>query len=245
MADTRASETPDALRRLLAAARCVLFDFDGPVCRLFAGRSSADIAARLREWMLAEGHGEAVRLAHEAFADAYTVMRHLAATGADPVVIAAVEKHLTQEELAATATAWPTPHADPLIHTLRAIGRQVAVATNNAPEPVHRYLEDRGLANCFGPHIHGRTEDALRLKPDPSSLRRALASTGVSAAEAVMLGDSWVDLEAARALDVPFIGYATSPEKGTLLRDRGARIVLDDLFPLLQATLSLRSTPAM
>ena len=41
MTDPHATE----LRDLLAATKCVLFDFDGPVCRLFAGHPAAAVAA--------------------------------------------------------------------------------------------------------------------------------------------------------------------------------------------------------
>ncbi|MEV6106807.1 HAD-IA family hydrolase [Streptomyces sp. NPDC051940] len=240
MADIHGSDEQEELRRLLGSARCVLFDFDGPVCRLFAGQTSGEIAGRLREWMTAQGYEKELGQVADAFTDAYAVLRRLVALTVDPAVVSAVEKYLTQEELAATDSAWPTRHADALIQTLRATDRKIAIATNNAPEPVVQYLRTRKLTDAFGPHIHGRRHDARRLKPDPDCLERALASTGEPPAAAVMIGDSWVDLEAARALGVPFIGFATRPEKGTLLRERGATIVLDDLKPLLAAARTLR-----
>ena len=37
-----------SVRNLLAGARCVLFDFDGPICRLFPDGSSKPVADQLR-----------------------------------------------------------------------------------------------------------------------------------------------------------------------------------------------------
>ncbi|MQY16315.1 Phosphoglycolate phosphatase [Streptomyces sp. RB5] len=242
MVDIREPSEHRALR-LLASARCVLFDFDGPVCSLFAGRRPQDITARLRDWAASEGYAEVVRPTTAAFADAYTVFRELASRGVDPVVVAAVERRLAREEFAATATARPTPYADALIRTLHDHGRRIAVATNNAEEPVMRYLRGRGLAEAFDGQVHGRRHDGRLLKPHPDCLRRALAATGTAPAETLMIGDSRGDRDAARALGIPFIGYATRPGKRTSLEGYGVPLVVDSLAPLLRAAAALAPLP--
>ncbi|MEV3990679.1 hypothetical protein AB0J57_17390 [Streptomyces sp. NPDC049837] len=124
--------------------------------------------------------------------------------------------------LRAEATAWPTPYADPLVRTLAAVGTGLAVVTGTSPAAVSRYLAGRGLADCFGPHIHGRVEDAL-------------ASLGASPAVSLLIGATPADLTAARQAGVPFLGYGRDEHHVELLRRAGARRVVPSLEPVLTA----------
>jgi HAD superfamily hydrolase (TIGR01509 family) len=145
-----------------------------------------------------------------------------------------MEERLTTEELKAASTAMPTPFADPLIRTWTAVGSRLAVTTNNSARMVHEYLDKRGLLSCFAPHIYGRTRDLGQLKPDPHCLNRALRAMGAAPSEALMIGDSPADVEAARQAGVPFLGYARNEVKSNALRTAGAETVVDSLWPLLE-----------
>ncbi|GAA3301704.1 hypothetical protein GCM10020295_45590 [Streptomyces cinereospinus] len=144
-------------------------------------------------------------------------------------LVAELEERLTQEELTAAASAMPTAHADPLIHTWRAVGCRLAVTTNNSPRTVLAYLAGRGLLPCFTPHVYGRTRDLARLKPDPHCLRQALTAIGAAPAAALMIGDTVSDLAAASRAGVGFLGYARNPAKEEALRRAGARFVVQSL----------------
>ena len=85
------------------------------------------------------------------------------------------------------------------------------------------------LARWFGAVI-GETL-ALPRKPDPAMLLAAIERLGVGIAEAVMIGDSAVDVGTARAAGVPIIvvgfGYTTTPAAelgGDALVDRLADV---------------------
>lgn len=52
--DSVAAETEN-LREVINRARFVLFDFDGPICRLFAGHSAEDVARDLVDWLARQG----------------------------------------------------------------------------------------------------------------------------------------------------------------------------------------------
>jgi len=54
------------LRGLVLGARHVLFDFDGPICRLFARHKAERVAGELIEWL--EGQGLQGLLTDEEFA---------------------------------------------------------------------------------------------------------------------------------------------------------------------------------
>ncbi|MFD6417595.1 HAD family hydrolase [Streptomyces sp. NPDC060194] len=221
------------LHALLAPVKCVLFDFDGPVCRLYDGYPAAGVAEGLREWVLAEGYelGTAARRTDDPMVLLLDIGRRYGHGG----VVEEVEARLTAHEVVAVGSAEPTPDAVELIRALKAVGASLAITSNNSPEAVTSYLTGRDLRSCFGPHIYGRTRDLARLKPDPDCVLRALASTGAAAADALMIGDTPEDCEAAREAGVTFLGFARNASKGKLLNAAGAQHVVGALRPLLDA----------
>ncbi|MEV5339074.1 HAD family hydrolase [Streptomyces sp. NPDC052676] len=224
----------DRLRRLVARTEVVLWDFDGPICRLFSGHPAPGVAGGLVDWLETRGLRGLLTEAERHTADPQVVLRAVDRAGLGRGVAAELEERLTQEELRATATAMPTAWADPLIRTWTALGVRLAVASNNSPRVIGAYLAGRGLADCFGPHIYGRDAALHRLKPDPYHLHRALNALTAAPAAALLIGDSPVDHEAARRAGVTFLGYARNARKARLLADAGARDVIGSLEPLLR-----------
>jgi HAD superfamily hydrolase (TIGR01509 family) len=219
----------EELRELITRARVVLWDFDGPICRLFAGHTADGVARGLVEWLESRGlHGLVTEDERESL-DPHVVLRAVDGRHPGSDLVAELEERLTQEELRAAASAMPTAYADPLIRTWTAVGSRLAIATNNSPRVVRSYLSSRGLISCFTPHIYGRTEDLHRLKPDPHCLNRALNAMGAAPSAALMIGDTPSDYEAARSAGVPFLGYARNERKEKLLRDAGATVVVNSL----------------
>ena len=222
------------LREVIKRARFVLFDFDGPICRLFAGHSAEDVAKDLVEWLERQGLmgllTEEERVHPDPMAVLYAVNRRRQHSD----LVVELEERLTQQELKAVNSAWPTEFADPLIRTWSAVGARLAIATNNSPRTATRYLESRGLAGCFAPNIYGRTQDLDHLKPDPHCLNRALNALGAAPRSALMIGDAPSDYLAAEQAGVPFLGYARNGYKEKLLRDAGAEDVVGSLEPVLR-----------
>lgn len=213
------------MRNILSNADCVIFDFDGPLCSLFAVHSAALVADRLRARTGAPGDypGD----------DPHAVLRACAAR--DSTRVGELERALTAEEISAAGTARPTPGAEELVCALAAHGRLLAVASNNSPLAVGRYLARRGLAGAFAGRVHGRTGDLARLKPHPDAVLRALASTGTPARRALLIGDAPADLAAATTAGVAFLGYAPTPRHAAALRAAGALEVATALEPVLRA----------
>ncbi|MGY3787563.1 HAD family hydrolase [Streptomyces antibioticus] len=230
--DTR-TEAAD-LREVITRARVVLWDFDGPICRLFAGHSAERVAERLVDWLEGRGlHGLLTEPERESL-DPHVVLRAVDRRHPGSDLVAELEERLTKEELRAVVSAWPTPYADPLIRTWTAVGARLAVTTNNSPRVASRYLEGRGLMACFAPHLYGRTQDLHLLKPDPHCLKRALNAMGSAPGDALMIGDTPSDFLAASAAGVPFLGYARNERKEKLLRGVGATAVVGSLDVVLK-----------
>ncbi|MFG2129001.1 HAD family hydrolase [Streptomyces sp. NPDC048751] len=224
----------DRLRQLITRARVVLWDFDGPICRLFARHRAEQVADDLVEWLESRGlHGLLTDAERETL-DPQIVLRALDRRHPGSDLVVELEERLTQEELQAAVSAMPTAYADILIQTWTAVGSRLAITTNNSPRSVGRYLASRGLVSCFTPHVYGRTQDLHLLKPDPHCLNRALRGMGSAPSDALMIGDTPTDLEAAANAGVPFLGYARNERKAKLLTDAGAECVVETLEPVLE-----------
>lgn len=228
-----ANDSTEGLRSLIAGARFVLFDFDGPICRLFARHSATRVARQQVDWLEEQGlHGLLADGVRED-PDPHSVLRavDLRHPGSDLVV--ELEERLTHEELKAVVSAWPTAYADALIRTWTATGTRLAVTTNNSPRVATTYLTDRGLIDCFAPHIYGRTRDLQLLKPNPYCVRRALSAMGAHPSQALLIGDSASDCLAAKAAGVGFLGYARNARKEQVLREAGAGVIVSSLERVL------------
>lgn len=226
----------EELRNLITRPRVVLWDFDGPVCRLFAGYPAHDVAADLVEWLEERELPDLRDLltdSERATDDPQVVLRAVDRRHPRSDLVTELEERLTRHELRAGPSALPTAYADPLIRTWRAVGARLAVTTNNSARTARSYLDGRGLLSCFDPHIYGRTEDLHRLKPDPHCLNQALDALDASPGAALMIGDAPSDYEAAVEAGVPFLGFARDDQKAGQLRKAGADTVVDSLEPVL------------
>ncbi|MFF9780571.1 HAD family hydrolase [Streptomyces sp. NPDC013978] len=208
-APSGALETASAedLRKLVPSVRYVLWDFDGPICHLFAGRSASLVAKELVE--LLAGQPGLLTMAERLSKDPHAILAAIARRhpGSDRVV--KLEEWLTAQEVTAAESALMTPHADDVIRAWGDLGVQLAVSTNNSARAVSEYLATKGLDGLLR-HIYGRTSDISLMKPHPHTLLLALDAMGADPAETLMLGDACTDYAAAQAADVSFLGYADS-----------------------------------
>lgn len=100
-------------------------------------------------------------------------------------------------------TLKPLPGARRLLERMRADGLRLVVATSAEAEELAPLLEVAQVADLID---HATDAKAVRhSKPAPDLVAAALEQAGVSAAEAVMLGDTPYDLEAARRAGVAMI----------------------------------------
>jgi phosphoglycolate phosphatase len=111
-----------------------------------------------------------------------------------------------------------------LIDTLQAGGARLAVCTNKFEGLSRELLRQLGLDSRFGAIAGRDTFDVF--KPHPGHLTGTVAMAGGKAEQAVMVGDSEVDIATAAAAGVPSIavtfGYTTVP-----VRDLKPTAVID------------------
>jgi phosphoglycolate phosphatase len=100
---------------------------------------------------------------------------------------------------------------DELVETLEQLrGRvELAVCTNRASS-MEMIIEDFGLEGFFGCVM--TAGKVANPKPHPEPLLKVLEHYGLAPHEALFVGDSAVDMQAAAAAEVPFIAYKSELE---------------------------------
>lgn len=97
----------------------------------------------------------------------------------------------------------PTPGARELVQRLRDEEIQVVIATSAKGQELQALLKAAGVADLIEEAT--TSDDAKGSKPDPDIVVAALAKSGVQAVEAMMVGDTPYDIQAARAAGVDTI----------------------------------------
>ena len=119
---------------------------------------------------------------------------------------------------------------------LRDADIKMGVCTNKPHGLANRLLDELELSHWFDALLGGDSLDVR--KPDPRHIEATLAAISGKASEAVMVGDSIIDVEAARGAGVPVIivGYGYGIEKA---REAGAdaEIASFDALPAAIAAL--------
>ncbi len=124
----------------------------------------------------------------------------------------------------------PFAGARELISTMKERGATVVLASSAKEFEVEHYLdllEARELADAWT-----SSADVTNTKPEPDLVSVALEKAG--GGDAVMIGDSVFDCEAARRLDVPAVGLLSGGFSREELGEAGAATVLDSLETLME-----------
>lgn len=124
----------------------------------------------------------------------------------------------------------PTRGARELLRRLRADGHRLYVATSAKREELEPLLRIAGGGRLFEETTS--SDDARNSKPDPDIVAAALRQTGGPASDAVMIGDTPYDVEAATRAGVRIIALRSGGWDGDRLA--GAVAVYDDPHDLLQ-----------
>jgi phosphoglycolate phosphatase len=112
----------------------------------------------------------------------------------------------------------PYPGAAQALGALFARGMKIAVVTNKPRDAAVAVLARLGLHNWI--HVVVGGDSCAQRKPHPRPLLLALERLGVRATQALMVGDSQIDVETARAAGVPILcvpyGYNEGADPRTL-----------------------------
>jgi HAD superfamily hydrolase (TIGR01509 family) len=97
----------------------------------------------------------------------------------------------------------PFPRTRELVQRVSESGALLAVASSATEEELHPLLDAAGVSDLIP--IRTSSDDAEESKPDPDIVKAALQRTGCSAEQAIMIGDTPYDVEAAGRAGVRII----------------------------------------
>ncbi len=208
----------------------VIFDLDGTLVD-----TAPDLIASLNAVLSAEGHtpistsdlrhlvGRGVRAMFE-----HAFLRAAADVPPERIPV------LTQQFLAhyranIARGSKPFPRVPETLEQLTVQGAGLGVCTNKAQDLTELLLSELSLSRHF-PAIVGGGRIPYS-KPDPRHVLEVLKALNGRATRAVFVGDSAIDVEAARAAEIPVIAmsYGYTPVPASEL---GADAVLDDFAEL-------------
>lgn len=118
-----------------------------------------------------------------------------------------------------------------VVDGLRRLGTRPMAVLSNKPAAQTRDIVHRLGLQGFFTHVFGG-DSFPGLKPDPSALEGTLASLSTAPDRALMVGDSLVDLNSARAVGVPIVLVTTGLMTREAALASGPDHVIDDLREL-------------
>jgi phosphoglycolate phosphatase len=208
----------------------IIFDLDGTLVD-----TAPDLLGALNAVLTAEDHEPVVPadLRHIVGHGARAMFEHaLLRTGA-PVppdrLNALTEKFLAYYRANIARASKPFPGVPETLHRFADQGAGLGICTNKAQDLTELLLDALELTHHF-PAVIGGGKTPYS-KPDPRHLLEAVAALKGRPDRAVLVGDSPVDVAAARAADIPVIamsyGYTPVP-----VHQLGADAVADDFVQL-------------
>ncbi len=199
---------------VLAQARALLPDFDGPVCAVFAGVPASAVADQLRQ-VLAEGGHTGLPDSIAVSADPFDVLHYAATLGENEARY--VEAAFRAHEVEAISSAEPTAGTEDLIQAWHTSGRPIAIVSNNSVLAINTYLDLYDLRTAIDYASARASPDTSLLKPSPHLLYQAIDALNVASDYCVFVGDSLSDIKTARVANIRSVGLANKPGKINLL----------------------------
>lgn len=128
-------------------------------------------------------------------------------------------------------TIRPFAGAAALLRRVHADGRRVVLASSAKGEELDHYVDLLGIADLVAATTS--TDDVETSKPAPDIFAVALERVGLAPDEAIAVGDTVYDVEAAARSGIATIGVTSGPFDERELRDAGAVAVFADVAALL------------
>ncbi|PXA72134.1 HAD family hydrolase [Cryobacterium arcticum] len=210
----------------MSAPRAALFDIDGTL----VDSNYLHVDAWQRAFQTLHTDVEAWRIHASIGQDAGQLLTSLVGERPADWLDEAKSLHARHyQELAPRLRAFP--QARELLTTLAGEGIAVVLATSAPADELHLLLEVLNVADAI--HATTNADDVDVAKPEPDIVQVALDRAGVSAGEAVFVGDSRWDMAAATRAGVTPFGLRCGGIAERLLTEAGAALVFTDPADLL------------
>lgn len=126
----------------------------------------------------------------------------------------------------------PLPGVVPLFERLHQDKKTIALVTSSGPGEAQHYVRLLGIERWVREIVTG--DDVARTKPHPDLFHIALDRLRWKPSDAVVLGDTPYDAQAANKIGLPTIAVLTGGFSEKSLREAGAAEVYPDLLSLLK-----------
>ncbi len=154
--------------------------------------------------------------------------------------VASLVGHEDEAVVEGHATGWaplrerciPFHQVSELIREVASRGVQVVYCTSGAPEDIADFRAKIGCDDVIAAVVD--SGDVEQSKPEPDIVRAALDAVGVAPEDAVMMGDTVYDIQAANAAGVACIGVMCGGIGERELQEAGAVAVYGNPSELLQ-----------
>lgn len=123
------------------------------------------------------------------------------------------------------------PGARECLDKLQKAGVLLAVASNKGHASLQRAIASAGLESVFA---ITRSASQTAPKPDPQMLEEILSFCDISASQALMIGDSAIDMEMAISARVKAAGFDYYHQQTEALTDAGASHIFDNYQAVAQ-----------
>jgi 2-phosphoglycolate phosphatase len=212
---------PDTNHPTTPPARAVIFDCDGTLVDSYQAITASVNHVRARHGLSPLSEAEVRRHVGRGPAN---LLQH---TVPDSNLEADLAEYKAHHPSVLKSGSRLLPHVAEELSALHQRGLRLAVCSNKLRTFTLQLLDILGIGRYFQAVIG--PEDAPRLKPAPDMLLAALGRLGVSAAEALYIGDMAVDIETARAAGVTVWVVRTGSDTMATLRAAKPDRVLEDL----------------
>jgi HAD superfamily hydrolase (TIGR01509 family) len=125
----------------------------------------------------------------------------------------------------------PFPGVRELFERIRAEGKQIVLASSANADELRFHLSVIGAEDLVSASTS--KDDVRHSKPDPDIFAAALVKAGAAADQAIVVGDTPYDMEAAAKLGVRTIGFRSGGFPDASLREAGAAELYDGVEDLL------------
>ncbi|MCL5319226.1 MAG: HAD family hydrolase [Thaumarchaeota archaeon] len=209
--------------------KAVLFDLDGTLTRFNIDYRSArrDVNAELETLGLGE-HGLKDGMMLYMMLD--NVKRLMPDEGYQ-LLVGKVQSLFERYELASATSTDLQPYARETLVGLKELGFKTAIVTNNCLNATKTVINRFGLHPLIDALV--TREDAQRWKPDGAMVKETLNRLHVDPGDALFVGDSTIDVMAARDASVTSVALLTGPTLTTRLLKEKPDYLISSLAELM------------
>lgn len=213
--------------------KAVIFDLDGTLASF--NLDYRTVRALVKAYLLAKGIPDSLLSVNESVFEMLRKTEDWARKAGKPdefiqelrdIAFSITEQH----ELEAAASTILMPGVAETLRALRSMGLKIGLCTINSQKSVTTILERFGIAELFDATV--TRNQVAHVKPDPEHIEAALNVLGVAAREALVVGDSSVDMRSARLLEAVAVGLPTGVSSVEQLTSNGADYIVTSMFDL-------------